>query len=256
MKPITFEGKTAVITGAGSGMGLLASQELVRMGATVVMCDLDETKLSQRVRELGSGGVRECKGRTIACHCDVRRYADAEKAAALAVSETGRIDILIPFAGGYEPRMCQSFVPFFEQPVEVLDWGIDVNLKGAIYFARACMPAMVEGGDGGVICCIGSTSGFEGDAKGAMYGTAKSGLFNFVKGLAQAGAKHGVRAFCVTPGPVMTRPSMAGMKTLLGHAAETEELVDFILFLSSAACRCITGSNHVMDCGRLSMQPQ
>jgi enoyl-[acyl-carrier-protein] reductase (NADH) len=54
----------------------------------------------------------------------------------------------------------------------------------------------------------------------------------------------------------MTRPSMAGMKTLLGHAAETEELVDFILFLSSDACRCITGSNHVMDCGRLSMQPQ
>jgi NAD(P)-dependent dehydrogenase (short-subunit alcohol dehydrogenase family) len=98
----------------------------------------------------------------------VRRYADAEKAAALAVSATGRIDILIPFAGGYEPRMCQSPVPFFEQPVEVLDWGIDVNLKGAIYFARACMPVMVKGGQGGVICCIGSTSGFEGDAKGAI----------------------------------------------------------------------------------------
>ena len=59
-----------------------------------------------------------------------------------------------------------------------------VNLKGAIYFARACKPAMVKGSNGGVICCIGSTSGFEGDAKGTMYGTAKSGLFTFVKGLA------------------------------------------------------------------------
>ena len=160
------------------------------------------------------------------------------------------------FAGGYEPRMCNSPVPFFEQPVEVLDWGIDVNLKGAIYFARACMPAMVKGGNGGVICCIGSTSGFEGDAKGAMYGTAKSGLFTFVKGLALAGAPYGIRAFCVTPGPVMTRPGMAGMKTLLDTQSEPQELVDYILYLCSENGRCVTGSNHVMDCGRLTMKPQ
>ena len=254
MKPITFEGRTAVITGAGSGMGLLTSKELVRAGATVVMCDLDEARLRQEVGELVSGGVGD--GRAIACPCDVRRYADAEKAAALAVAETGRIDILIPFAGGYEPRMCNSPVPFFEQPVEVLDWGIDVNLKGAIYFARACMPAMVKGGNGGVICCIGSTSGFEGDAKGAMYGTAKSGLFTFVKGLALAGAPYGIRAFCVTPGPVMTRPGMAGMKTLLDTQSEPQELVDYILYLCSENGRCVTGSNHVMDCGRLTMKPQ
>ena len=252
MNPIEFGGKTAVITGAGSGMGLLASRELVRTGATVVMCDLDETKLRQGAEGVAAAG----SGRAIACPCDVRRYADAEKAAALAVSETGRIDILIPFAGGYEPRVCQSPVPFFEQPVEVIDWGIDVNLKGAIYFARACMPAMVKGGNGGVICCIGSTAGFEGDAKGAMYGTAKSGLFTFVKGLALAGAPHGIRAFCVTPGPVMTRPGMVGMKTLLGTQAEPQELVDYILYLCSDNGRCVTGSNHVMDCGRLAMKPQ
>ena len=256
MKPIEFEGKTAVITGAGSGMGLLASRELVRLGATVVMCDLDEEKLRSEVERLKGGEVEKCKGRAIAYPCDVRRYADAEKAAALAVSETGRIDILIPFAGGYEPRMCQSPVSFFEQPIEVLDWGIDVNLKGAIYFARACMPAMVKGCNGGVICCIGSTSGFEGDAKGAMYGTAKSGLFTFVRGLALAGAPHGIRAFCVTPGPVMTRPGMAGMKTLLGTQAEPQELVDYILYLCSENGRCVTGTNHIMDCGRLTMKPQ
>ena len=118
------------------------------------------------------------------------------------------------------------------------------------------MPAMVKGGKGGVICCIGSTSGFEGDAKGAMYGTAKSGLFTFVKGLALAGAPYGIRAFCVTPGPVMTRPGMAGMKTLLETHAEPEELVDYILYLCSDNGRCVTGSNHVMDCGRLTMKPQ
>ena len=76
-----------------------------------------------------------------------------------------------------------------------------------------------------------------------------------MKGLAQAGAKHGVRAVCVTPGPVMTRPGMAGMKTLMGRAAEPIELVDFILFLASENGRSITGSNHVVDCGRLAMMP-
>lgn len=252
MKPIEFRDKTAVITGAGSGMGLCASRELVRTGAKVVMCDIDTDALEKAVAEVNALGV----GKAYSCVADVRKFSDAERAAALAMEKTGRIDLVIPFAGGYEPRMCNSPVPFFEQPIEVLDWGIDVNLKGAIYFARACMPAMVKGGNGGVICCLGSTSGFEGDAKGAMYGTAKSGLFTFVKGLALAGAPYGIRAFCVTPGPVMTRPGMAGMRTLLNTQAEAQELVDYILYLCSENGRCVTGSNHVMDCGRLTMKPQ
>ena len=246
-----YGGRVAVVTGAASGMGLCLSRKICAAGGSAVMCDVNGEALNGAAAEINAKGA----GRAYPCVSDVRRFADAEKAAALALEKTGRIDLLVTCAGGYEPRMCNSVMPFYEQPVEVIDWGLDVNLKGAVYFARACMPAMVAAGKG-VICCLGSVTGFEGDGNGAMYGTAKSGLFNFVKGLAQAGAKHGVRAFCVTPGPVMTRPSMAGMKTLLGHAAETEELVDFILFLSSDACRCITGSNHVMDCGRLSMQPQ
>lgn len=246
-----FKGRTAVITGAASGMGLCASKKLVAAGASVVMCDIDEGALGHAVAEINASGP----GTAYPCVADVRKFADAEKAAALALEKTGRIDLLVPFAGGYEPRMCNSFVPFYEQPVEVLDWGLDVNLRGPIYFARACMPAMVKAGRG-VICCIGSVHGFEGDPDGAMYGTSKSGLFNFVKGLAQAGAPHGVRAFCVSPGPVMTRPGMANMKTLLGIQSEPWELVDFILYLASDCCRGITGSNHVMDCGRLAMIPR
>ena len=252
MKPITFKDKTAVITGAGSGMGLLTSRELVRSGATVVMCDINGEAIDAAAAELNASGP----GTAVPLAVDVRKFADAERAAALALEKTGRIDLVIPFAGGYEARMCNSQVPFFEQPVDVIDWGIDVNLKGAVYFARACMPAMVKGGNGGVICCLGSTSGFEGDVNGAMYGTAKSGLFTFVKALALAGAPYGIRAFCVTPGPVMTRPGMAGMKTLLNTQAQPQELVDYILYLCSENGRCVTGSNHGMDCGRLTMKPQ
>jgi len=251
MKEMNYAGKTAVITGAGSGMGNCASRELVKLGANVVMCDINAEALEAAALEIKAIGP----GKVYTCVTDVRRFADAENAAKVALEKTGRIDVLVTFAGGYEPRMCGTCgIPFYEQPIDVLDWGIDVNLKGPIYFARACMPAMVKA-KSGVICCIGSVTGFEGDGYGAMYGTAKSGLFNFVKGLAQAGAPHGVRAFCVTPGPVMTRPGMANMKTLQGFAAEPIELVNYILFLASDACRCVTGSNHVMDCGRLSMQP-
>ena len=247
-----YGGRVAVVTGAASGMGLCLSRKICAAGGSAVMCDVNAEALDSVVAGINANGT----GHAYACHCDVRRFADAEKAASLALEKENRIDLLVTFAGGYEPRVCGTCgTPFYEQPVDVIDWGIDVNLKGVVYFARACMPAMVKAGKG-VICCLGSVTGFEGDGNGAMYGTAKSGLFNFVKGVAQAGAPHGVRAFCVTPGPVLTRPAMANMKTLQGHAAETDELVDFILFLSSDACRCITGSNHVMDCGRLSMQPQ
>ena len=247
-----FRGRTAVITGAASGMGLCASQKLCAAGANVVMCDINPEALDKAAAEISAKGA----GKAFACVSDVRKFADAERAAALALEETGRLDHLVTFAGGYEPRMCNTpGIPFYEQPIEVIDWGIDVNLKGAVYFARACMPAMVKAGKG-AICFLGSVTGFEGDGKGAMYGTAKSGLYNFVKGVAQAGAPHGVRAFCVAPGPVMTRPGMANMKTLLGYQAEPWELVDFILYLSSDCCRAITGSVHVMDCGRLSMKPQ
>ncbi|MGI5868379.1 MAG: SDR family NAD(P)-dependent oxidoreductase [Kiritimatiellia bacterium] len=242
---IDFSNKTAVVTGAASGMGLVASRSLVEAGARVVMCDMDREPLDKAVE-----GLRAVGGDVVACQTDVRQFADAEKAAALALERYGAIDLLIPFAGGNEARVRNSRVPFYEQPIEVIDWGLDVNLKGAVYFARACMPAMIRQGSG-VIVCIGSVTGFSGDGSGSMYGTAKSGLFNFVKGLAIAGGKHGVRAFCVSPGPVLTRPEMAAMPTQVGRAASPQEIVDCILFCASDYGAFIDGANLLIDGGQL-----
>ncbi|MBR1633384.1 MAG: SDR family oxidoreductase [Bacteroidales bacterium] len=243
MKEIEFKGKLAVITGAASGMGLYTSKEFVKLGAKVIMCDVNEAALKEAAAGIGPDAIPVAG--------DVRKFSYAEEVAAEAAKHGGA-DILISFAGGYEARVCGSNVPFYEQPIEVIDWGIDVNLKGAVYFSRALMPQMVAK-KSGVIILLGSVTGFEGDGNGAMYGTAKSGLFNFTKGLAMAGAPHGVRAVCVTPGPVLTRPGMAGMPTLLGRAAELPELVDVILFMCSDNASFITGSNHVVDGGRLCM---
>lgn len=181
MKEIEFKGKVAVVTGAGSGMGLRASQEFARLGATVVLCDVNAEALSAAVAAIKANG-----GKAIACTGDVRKWDDAMRAAAEA-GKLGGCDILVTCAGGNEARCCKSNVPFYEQSQEVIDWGLDVNLKGAVYFARACMPQMVAKKKG-VIVCLGSVTGFEGDGVGSMYGTAKSGLFNFVKGLAIAGS--------------------------------------------------------------------
>ncbi len=242
-----FKSRTAVVTGAGSGMGLLASQELAKAGANVVMCDINAEAVEGCAKE-----IRALGGEATAVVTDVRQFDDAARAAETAVSTYGAIDLLLCLAGGNEARCRNSPVPFYEQPVDVIDWGLDVNLKGPVYFARACMPQMVEQ-KRGVILLTGSVTGFEGDGCGAMYGTAKSGLFNFVKGLAKAGAPHGIRALCVSPGPVLTRPGMAAMKTLLGRAAEPIEIVDFMLYLCSDKAAFITGTNHVIDGGRLSL---
>lgn len=188
-------------------------------------------------------------GHVVACPGDVRNFDDACAAAAKA-DELGGCDILVTCAGGNEARCCASRVPFYEQPREVLDWGLDVNLKGPVYFARACMPAMVKKG-AGVICCLGSVTAFEGDGVGAMYGTAKSGLVSFVKSLALAGGPHGVRAVCVSPGPVLTRPGMATMATVRGTAAQPDELVNVILYLCSDAASFVTGTNVLVDGGHL-----
>ena len=96
MKPIDYAGKTAVITGAGSGMGLCASQELTKLGANVVMCDVNVEAVEKAAAEINDGNAA---GRAYPCVSDVRKFADAEKAAALALDKTGRIDLLVTFAG-------------------------------------------------------------------------------------------------------------------------------------------------------------
>ncbi len=241
----TFAGRTAVITGAASGMGLCTARTLAEAGATVFMCDINGEGVEKAAAEINSWG----KGRAYAVTADVRKFEDAERSAALAVEKTGRIDLLINYAGGNEARCCSSYKPIYEQPQEVIDWGLDTNLKGAVYFSRACMPYMVKA-KAGVIVTLGSVTGFECDGN-STYGITKAGLDRLALTLAKAGAPYGIRAFCVAPGPVLTRPAMAKMKTALGFASEPQEVVDYILFMASPKGRSITGSTHVIDAGRL-----
>jgi NAD(P)-dependent dehydrogenase (short-subunit alcohol dehydrogenase family) len=240
-----FKDKVAIISGAASGMGLLSAQMLAESGAKVVMTDVNLEVVSAAANEICQKG-----GAAIGVQVDVRDYAQVKNAANIALEKYGSIDILLNYAGGAETRMLQCDKPFHEQPVEVIDWGLDVNQKGTVYFCHAVMGTMIKQ-KSGVIITLGSVSGMEGSGRAICYSTAKSGMLGLTKSLALAGAPYNVRACCVSPGPVLTRPGMANMKTRLGRAAEPREVVDFILYLCSDKAAFITGSNHMIDGGRI-----
>lgn len=246
-----FSGKTAISTGAASGMGLLFAQNFAALGGNIVMCDVNEKVLSEKVNEINAEG----KGRAIGVICDVRDYANICKARDEAVNAFGRIDIMANFAGGTARRMLGVGwdADFPDVPIDVFDWGLDVNLKGPFYFAHAVLGQMREQ-NSGLIINIGSITGQEGDGVGVDYPTAKAGvMFGLTKSIAQFGAKYNIRCVCVSPGPVLTRANMASMKTLSGRAADPQEIIDLCLFLASDKGQFINGENIMIDGGRNAM---
>lgn len=249
---MNFSGKTAISTGAASGMGLLFAQNFANLGGNVVLCDVNEEVLREKVAEINAKG-----GKAIGVVCDVRDYAQVCNARDRAVEEFGSIDVMANFAGGAAERMRkvdrEKHPEFPDIPIDVFDWGLDVNLKGPFYFAHAVLKQMREQ-NSGLIINIGSIAGMEGDSYGMEYPTAKAGLmFGFTQSVARYGAKYNIRCVCVSPGPVLTRANMANMKTLLGRAADPQEIIDLCLFIASDKGQFINGENIMIDGGRNAM---
>ena len=245
---MNFTGKTAISTGAASGMGLLFAENFTELGGNVVMCDVNESVLNEKVDAINKKG----KGKAIGIVCDVRDYTQVCDVRDKAVEEFGSIDIMANFAGGTARRVLNVGWEddFTDVPIEVFDWGLDVNLKGPFYFAHAVLKQMREQ-KSGLIINIGSITGAEGDAQGMDYPVAKAGLmYGLTKSISQYGAPHNIRCVCISPGPVLTRAAMANMKTPLGRAAEPQEIIDLILFVASEKGQFINGENIMIDGGR------
>ncbi len=241
--------KTVLITGGASGMGLLAGQLYAKEGYNVALVDINKEALDKCVAEIAAYPAN-----VIGIAIDIRDYKKVEEARDRTVEAFGSIDILINFAGGAETRICGASGAFFDIPIEVYDFGIDVNLKGAIYFDHAVMAQMAKQ-KSGVIVHLGSITGEEGCGCNIAYSASKSALMNGVtKSIALAGAPYNIRSFCVAPGPVLTRPGMAGMKTLEGRAAEPKEIVDLIMYLASDKGSFVNGVYILADGGRNIMR--
>ena len=239
-----FEQRTALVTGAGSGIGLLTAQTMAERGAAVVLVDNRLDAAQAGVESIVAAG-----GKAIAVEADIRDFKQVVAAVEQANAQFGGVDILVNCAGGNAGRIWNCTGPWHEMPYEAIEWGIDVNLKGQVFFARAVLPGMVER-KRGVIVNISSIDAFTGATFGIEYSACKNGLITLTKSLALCGAPHGVRSVCVAPGPVLTRPGMAKMKTPLGRAAEPIEVVNLICYLASDQAAYITGSCHLIDGGR------
>lgn len=246
-----FYGKTAISTGAASGMGLLFAECFVKEGGNVVLTDINPEALERAVDKVNE--LRE--GSAIGVICDVRDYEQVCKARDAAVEKFGSIDVLVNFAGGAETRMLNAMGKEFpDTPIEVYDWGVDVNLKGQLHFDHAVLKQMREQ-KSGVIINIGSITGEEGCASNVAYSASKSAaMYGLTKSIALYGGEYGIRCCCVSPGPVLTRPGMKAMKTLLGRAAEPQEIIDTVLFVASDKAAFITGENILIDGGRNVMR--
>ncbi|MBP8954889.1 MAG: SDR family oxidoreductase [Armatimonadetes bacterium] len=238
-----FEGRVAVISGAASGMGLLTGQRLAAEGARVVLTDVNESAV-----QAAAQGICDSGGEAIGLQVDVRCYDQVKSSVETAVERYGSVDILMNSAGGASSRVHGRSEPFHEIPIEIVDWGLDVNLKGAVYFCHAVLGHMIRQ-KRGVIINMGSVDGVTGSMC-LDYGAAKSAMIGLTKSITLYGSPHGVRSCCVSPGPVLTRPEMANMKTRLGRAAEPREIVTLILYLCSDDAAFITGANYVIDGGR------
>lgn len=250
---MNFNGKTAISTGAASGMGLLFAQNIVELGGNAVLCDVNEEALMNEVNKLNE----KRPGSAIGVVCDVCDYNQVAAVRDKAVETFGRIDIMANFAGGTAVRMRNvdrsKYPEFPDIPIDVYDWGIDVNLKGAFYFNHAVAKTMRDQ-KSGLIINIGSITGAEGTVDGMDYATSKAGLmYGLTKSVAQFGAPHNIRCVCVAPGPVLTRAAMANMKTLLGRAAEPQEIIDLCLFIASDKGQFINGETIMIDGGRNAM---
>lgn len=257
--PYSLHGKTAYVTGAGSGIGRAIALRFARAGARVVVIDIAEDGAQDTARAIE--GVR---GRCITQRCDVTKQRDVTDAFADAERRLGPVDILVASAG-------VSHVGTIEQTTEAdFDRLYSVNVKGVYNCLKAAVSSMKPRG-GGVILNIASVASSIGLADRFAYSMTKGAVLTMTYSVARDYVQHGIRCNCVAPGRVHT-PFVDGFlaanypgreqevfdqlaKTQpIGRMGKPEEIAELALFLCSDAASFITGSNFPIDGGFVSLK--
>jgi NAD(P)-dependent dehydrogenase (short-subunit alcohol dehydrogenase family) len=183
---MSLEGKVAFVTGASRGIGAAVSRALAAQGVRVGLA-------SRSGDDLGIGlGLR----------CDARDRGEIDAAVTRTVDEFGRLDVCVANAG------VGSYHPFLETPVEHVEEMIELNLLGTIWAVRACLPHLLESGEGDVVT-LASEAGRRGLPGEAVYCASKFGQVGFTRALDHEVREHGVRCTNVCPGGVATDFALA-----------------------------------------------
>jgi NAD(P)-dependent dehydrogenase (short-subunit alcohol dehydrogenase family) len=243
------EGKTAIVTGAAGGLGIVTCRTLAKNGARIVALDLSSEKVDEVVLQLESEGI----GNVIGVVADVASATSVATAFAEIKQRVGPIDVLVNNAGVREIKAALDLSP--------AEWDrvIGINLSGPFYCAREAGLQMRETG-GGAIVNIASVAGILGIARRPAYTTAKHGIVGMTKTLAREFAEYGIRVNTVAPGTVRTPMTehyfqdaefVRGLKhsVPLHDRGSAQDIANAILFLSSSLADFITGVTLPVDGG-------
>ena len=248
-----LSGKTAVVTGGGSGLGRQLAQALGEAGANLVLCARKAERCEQAATELRELGVG-----AIGLGCDVREPEQIQGVVDRASAEFGSIEILVNNAG------TSWGAPAEDVPLAAWQKVIDVNLTGAFLFAQAAGRQMIQQG-GGKIVNIASIAAFRGAPPESLdavpYNASKGGVIAFTRDLAVKWARHGVYVNAIAPGwfpSDMSKDVLAASgdallsRIPLGHFGGPDDLKGAVLFLSSRASDYVTGVTLPVDGGLLA----
>lgn len=258
---VLLDGKSVVVTGAGSGVGRATALLFAREGAHVVAADLREDWAAETVRLIG--GQADTKGSGTAVRCDVTVQADVDAAIAAAVAGRGRLDVVVNNAGIATPAFGMLTE---DHTAEQIDKLLAVNVRGIIFGCQAAIRQFRAQGGGGVIVNTGSIAGMVGWG-GTVYGATKGAVNQLTRGVAVECAKDDIRVNAVCPAAMPATNFMVpdaahgsqgigeeagrdvGAAHPLGRPITAEDCAAAALFLASDAARNITGVLLPVDGG-------
>jgi 3-oxoacyl-[acyl-carrier protein] reductase len=243
-----LDGKTALVTGAGSGIGKCIAETYAREGARVALADIDLAAAQSAARAIGNNAI--------ALRCDVSKKADFAAAVAETVAAFGALDILVNNAGATHVNK-----PLLDIDEAEYDRIFAVNVKGVFLGCQAVVPVFRKQG-GGVIINIGSTAGLRPRPGLSAYNATKGAVHILTKSLAVELAPDRIRVCAIAPVATETPllPSFLGpaagqrekfIATVpLGRLAQPEDIANAALFLASADAEFVTGNIVEVDGGR------